>query len=178
MYETGPRVRRVVFVAMIVVTAVFTGCARSSVRFTNVSDTWLNVSFFVGTSEIESRDPDDLYRTKSLQVEPGETAMYRPLGDLVHIQVETVSPTWIPTGRQSWLELLTTPPMHVVASGRADKLEFQSFHGEVALIPQRELNAGRFVYHHTPAAVAAKAAAPVDPAQVTDALTDQPRWED
>lgn len=164
----------------IAVTAVLTGCANSGVRFTNVSDTWLNVSFFVGTSEIGPDAPEDLYRCKSMQVEPGETARYTPAGDLVHIQVQAVSPTWVPTGRRSWLELLTTPPIHVVAGGRDDKLDFKSFHGEVALIPQKELDAGRFVYHQTaepPPARPAKPATPAPPVQVTDAPAGQPRWD-
>ena len=65
----------------------------------------------------------------------------------MHLQVETVSPTWIPTGQQYWLELLTHPPLHIVAGGREDKLDFKSFQGEVAIIPERERLNGRFVYH-------------------------------
>jgi hypothetical protein len=163
---------------MSVVTAVLTGCSMSSVRFTNVSDTWLNVSFFVGTSEIESKEPEDLFRRKSIQVEPGETARYRPMGDLVHIRVQPVGPTWVPTGGQAWVELMTLPPIHVVASGRPEKLEFQSFHGEIALIPQREIDAGRYVYHREVKPAPAKRPKPADPTQVSDAPTDQPSWED
>jgi len=159
------------------VAAVLTGCQKSGVRFTNVSDTWLNVSFYVGASKNQADEPEDLYRSKSLMVEPGETVRFKPAGDLVHIQVETATPTWVPTGRQLWLELLTTPPIHVVANGRADKLDFTSFHGEIALIPQRELDAGRYVYHQaskpTPAPTPTP---PVAPTQVTDAPSDEPNW--
>ena len=103
-------------------------------------------------------------------LEPGDTAVYRPDAGLMHIQVETVTPTWMPTGRQFWLELLTRDPMHIVASGHGAKLEFQSFRGEIALIPQRELDAGRFAYHlvvETPR-----------PELVTEVPTDQPSWDD
>jgi len=164
------RVRRLVVIPAFAAAAVLTGCQTSGVRFTNVSDTWLNVSFYVGGSETQSDGPDNLYRRKSLMVEPGETVRYKPTGNLVHIQVEIATPTWVPTGRQLWVELLTTPPIHVVANGRADKLDFQSFHGEIALIPQRALDAGRYVYHQT-----AKPVPPSpgptrpDPTRVTDA---------
>ena len=49
-------------------------------------------------------------------------------------------------GRSYWIELLTRPPLQVVASGRDDRLEFKSFKGEVAIIPQRQRESGRFVY--------------------------------
>ncbi|MHC4710860.1 MAG: hypothetical protein ACYTA3_10720, partial [Planctomycetota bacterium] len=79
-------------------------------------------------------------------VEPGVSADYRPSWNLVHIQVEEVSPTWVPTGKEYWLELLTKPPVHIVASGRGEKLEFKSFRGEVAIIPEGERADGRFEY--------------------------------
>jgi len=166
-----PLVQRIVLVpAFVVIAVVLTGCVQSGLRFTNVSDTWLNVSFYVGEAGDPSKEPKDLYHQDSLQVEPGDTAVYRTSGDLVHIQVETVTPTWMPTGRQFWLELLTRDPMHIVASGHGAKLEFQSFRGEIALIPQRELDAGRFAYHmvvETP-----------KPELLTDVPTDQPSWDD
>ena len=174
--ERGVFVRRpwgnrlVLLPAFVVTAGVLTGCTPSGLRFTNVSDTWLNVSFYVAEAEDPSKEPKDLYLQDSLQVEPGDTATYRPDAFLMHIQVETVTPTWVPTGRRFWLELLTRDPMHIVASGRGDKLEFQSFRGEIALIPQREIDAGRFAYHtvvETP-----------QPEQVTDATTDEPSWDD
>ena len=171
MFVRRPWVQRIVFVPAFVVTAgVLTGCLQSGLRFTNVSDTWLNVSFYVAEAGDASKETKDLYRQASLQVEPGDTAVYRPDAGLVHIQVETVTPTWMPTGRQFWLELLTRDPMHIVASGRGAKLEFQSFRGEIALIPQRELDAGRFAYHlvvETP-----------KPELVTEVPTDQPSWDE
>ena len=165
-------------VAALVAVPVLTGCVDSGVRFTNVSDTWLNVSFYVGTSEIPSDKPGDLYRQKSLQVEPGETARYKPSGSLVHVQVETVTPTWTPTGRHFWLEILTAPPIHVVANGRADKLDFKSFTGEIALIPQRELDTGRFVYHQSSKPLPPPPPPPTqpEPTKVTDAPSQEPDW--
>ncbi len=128
---------------------VLTGCSVSGIKFTNVSDAWLNVQFYVGTTDTATEGTNDLYHQRAIQIEPGQSAMYRPPRNLVHIGVETVSPTWVPTGQQYWLELLTQPPMHVVAGGREDKLDFKSFQGEVAIIPERERDSGRFVYHST-----------------------------
>ncbi len=166
MFVRRSWVQRIVFLpAFVASVGVLTGCFPTGLRFTNVSDTWLNVSFYVPGSGDPSKEPKYLYRRASLQVEPGDTARYRRNADLVHIQVETVTPTWMPTGRHYWLELLTRDPMHIVASGRLDKIEFRSFKGEIALIPQREIDAGRFAYHtvvETP-----------QPTQLTDAPTDE-----
>ena len=143
----SPRVwmSRVTSVAVgIAVIGGLSGCSRSSIRFTNVSDSWLNVRFYVGSTDASASHPSDLYRQRALQVEPGASADYRPSRNLVHIQVEQVSPTWTPTGKQYWLELLTKPPVHIVASGRGEKLEFKSFRGEVAIIPEGEWADGRF----------------------------------
>ncbi|MHC4318505.1 MAG: hypothetical protein ACYTE6_06215 [Planctomycetota bacterium] len=120
------------------------GCARSGIKFTNVSDSWLNVWFYVAPTEGPGPCPNDMYRQRALQVEPGASANYRPPWSLVHIQVVEVSPTWVPTGREYWLELLTNPPIHIVANGRGEKLEFKSFRGEVAIIPESEWADGRF----------------------------------
>ena len=131
-----------------------TGCSLSSlfggVKFTNVSDSWLNVRYYTGTvpevdgTDKPADDPQVLYRHKVLQVEPGNSVDYRPPDDLVHIRVETVTPTWEPTGKQYWLELLTEAPIHVVAGGKG-KIEFKSFQGQIALIPDRQRKA-RFEY--------------------------------
>ncbi len=171
-------VRRVVVVPAFAAAVVLTGCQKSGIRFTNVSDTWLNVSFYVGASEIQTAEPDDLYRRKSLMVEPGETVHYKPSGNLVHVQIETATPTWVPTGRQLWLELLTVPPIHVVADGRADKLDFKSFNGEIALIPQREFDTGRFVYHQSAKPLPPPPPEPTqpEPTKVTDAPSENPDW--
>ncbi|MHC4990886.1 MAG: hypothetical protein ACYTGC_07885 [Planctomycetota bacterium] len=165
--------RRVTAVAMgIAVVGGLSGCARSSIKFTNVSDSWLNVSYYTGSCEPSETAPGHLHRRKALQVEPGDSTHYRPTRKLVHIQVEQVGPTWVPTGKQYWLELLTKPPLHIVASGHGEKLEFKSFRGEVAIIPEGQRTDGRFAYRddglrapagreaETPAAVAETAVAP------------------
>jgi hypothetical protein len=126
------------------------GCSSAGIKFTNVSDSWLNVWFYVGDADVPENGVNEMYRTRELQLEPGATADYRPKHDLVHIQVQEVSPTWVPTGNQYWIELLTRPPLHIAANGRGDRLEFKSFHGEVALIPDRERAQGRFEYLTAP----------------------------
>lgn len=131
-----------------VATAIaLTGCSMTGIKFTNVSDAWLNVKFYVGMTDTATEGTNGLYQQRAIQVEPGESIIFRPSRDLVHLQVESVSPTWIPTGQQYWLELLTQPPLHIVAGGREDKLDFKSFKGEVAIIPERERLNGHFVYH-------------------------------
>ena len=143
----GVWMSRVTSVAVgIAVVSGLSGCSRSSIKFTNVSDSWLNVRFYVGSTDASAPSPRDLYRQRALQFEPGASDDYRPPWNLVHIQVEEVSPTWVPTGKQYWLELLTKPPVHIVASGRGEKLEFKSFRGEVAIIPEDERADGRFEY--------------------------------
>ena len=70
---------------------------------------------------------------------------------------------------EHWLEVLTRPPVHIVASGRSDKLEFRSFEGEVAIIPDRERSGGRFAYHTAPEKCAPPAATVPQPSAVTSA---------
>ncbi len=153
------------------IAACLVGCASSRIKFTNVSDVWLNAWFYVGTAKADAQEgPSDLYRQRSIQVAPGGSASFRPPPGLVHVQVENVSPTWVPTGREHWLEVLTRPPVHIVASGRSDKLEFRSFEGEVAIIPDRERGGGRFTYHTAPKQGAPPGPVPEPPA-VTSAST-------
>ena len=64
----------------------------------------------------------------------------------MHIRIEPVSPSWQSTGKKYWLELLTQPPAKIVATGTADKLKFNTGIGAVAIIPEREVKRGRFVY--------------------------------
>ncbi len=157
--------------AIAAIAACLVGCSSSKIKFTNVSDVWLNAWFYVGTPAEDVRDcPNDLYRERSIQVAPGGNASFRPPPGLVHVQVETVSPTWVPTGREHWLEVLTRPPVHIVASGRSDKLEFRSFEGEVAIIPDRERSGARFTYHTAPKQAAPPGPVPEPPA-VTSAST-------
>jgi hypothetical protein len=138
---------RLAFMAIgIAVAGGLGGCTRSGIRFTNVSDSWLNVRFYVASRDTPESGATNLYRQRQLQFEPGASTCYRPPWNLVHIQVQEVSPTWVPTGQQYWLEVLTRPPVHIVANGRGEKLEFKSFQGQIAIIPEGELADGRFAY--------------------------------
>lgn len=155
-----------------VVTAL-SGCSLlgyKNIQFTNVSDAWLNVRFYTGEPKAADTEPSELVSKKVYQIAPGASARFSPPRPLVHIQVETVTPTWEPPGTQYWLELMTHPPVHIVASGRSAKLDFQTGSGEVAIIPERERKSGRFTYHiaqrarptdeNRPAPPPAQAAAP------------------
>ena len=123
------------------------GCTMGKgIKFTNVSDTWLDVRYFVGPKVEESDGTTDLYWKRTQQVKPGQTARFTPPNSLVHIRVETVTPSWEPASQSYWLELLTSPPVHIVATGRGDKLDFKTGSGEVAIIPERELTSGRYEY--------------------------------
>lgn len=124
-----------------------TGCTLfRSIQFTNVSDSWLNIRFFVGATDAMKEGPNELLSKRLFQVQPGESVKFTPTRKLVHIQVQSITPTWEPPGNQYWLELLTHPPVHVVATGRGDKLDFKTGSGELAIIPERELAGGRFTY--------------------------------
>lgn len=123
------------------------GCTGSNkVTLTNVSDSWLNVRFFVSTAQ----GSNELASRRRFQVKPGETAKFAishntGSGRLVHMQVETVTPSWEPADRQYWMELLTEGPVKIVASGRGDKLEFETGAGQVARVPGKQLKR-RFEY--------------------------------
>jgi hypothetical protein len=119
------------------------GCTGSNkVTLTNVSDSWLNVRFFVSTAE----GSNELTSKRRFQVKPGETARFAisrgsgggGTGRLVHMEVETVTPSWEPADRQYWMELLTEGPIKIVASGKGDKLEFETGAGQVAQVPGRQ----------------------------------------
>ena len=124
------------------------GCSFTrSIKFTNVSETWLNIDYYVGAKDApEQEGVTPMYWKRTMQVKPGETARYTPPRMLVHIQIETVAPSWEPPARKYWLELLTRPPVHIVATGRGDKLDFKTGSGEVAIIPERELSGSRYEY--------------------------------
>ena len=142
--------RFAVMCACVAVLGALGGCsAPGDVTFTNVSESWLNVRFFVesGTGS------DELVSKRNFQVRPGETTRFkirrkssRGTAALVHMQVQNVTPSWNPPGRQHWMELLTQDPVKVVASGKGEKLEFEVGDGEVARIPNRQLKR-RFSYH-------------------------------
>ena len=144
-----PSSRIATLAACLVCAAGLTGCSsRSSVTFTNVSTSWLNVRFFVGTG----MNSQELVSKRVFQVRPSETTRFKVTrrssrGDvaLVHMQVQQVTPSWEGPGRQYWMELLTQEPIKIVASGDGGKLEFETGDGEVARIPKRQLKR-RFEY--------------------------------
>ena len=126
------------------------GCVGSNkVTFTNVSDSWVNVRFFVG----KAQGSTELTSNRKFQVKPGETAKFavsvnasgRSSDRLVHMQVEAVKPSWEDPGRTYWMELMTEGPVKIVASGKGDKLEFETGSGEVARIPNKQIKR-RFEY--------------------------------
>ncbi len=135
------------------------GCATSSsIEITNVSDSWLNVRFFVGTPGTATKKSHEFIANSKLQIKPGGRARYqlsrnpnysKETQPLVHIEVKPVSPSWRSTGKVYWLELLTHPPVKIVATGSADKLAFDTDVGMVAIIPEREVKRGRFVHKMT-----------------------------
>jgi hypothetical protein len=123
------------------------GCALlRPIRFTNVSEDRLQVRFYVGEPRGAGRVPARLVSRRAYDLGPGGTVRYRPSGDIVHVQVAVLAP-----GRQDhpadyWLEVLTRPPVHIIATGDGDTLDFSAGSGELALIPRRELSGGRFEY--------------------------------
>lgn len=151
MIERRHRMHRLIgWVAGVALAAGLGGCTSSNrVTLTNVSDSWINVRFFIGnlnSNELKSR--------RAFQIKPGETANFavsrkstgRATDRLVHLQVEAVTPSWEGPGRQYWMEMLTEGPMKVVVSGEGDKLKFETGDGELAEIPRRQLKK-RFEYH-------------------------------
>ena len=128
---------------------VLAGCSSTdSVTFTNVSESWLDVRFFVGKTGANS-----LKSRRKFQVKPGETATFkvnrspnfRGHSPLVHLQVQSVTPSWKGPGKQYWMELLTQGPVKIVVRGKDDDLKFETGSGEVASIPKRQIKR-RFDY--------------------------------
>ena len=118
-----------------------------SVRFTNVSKTWLNVRFYAGEASVTDGQPALLASRRAYQVGPGGSVAFSPSSkSMVHVQVEPVTASWAPAGRQYWLEVLTSPPVNVVASGDAGRLEFETGTDAIAEIPERERTSSRFEY--------------------------------
>jgi hypothetical protein len=136
--------------AVVTLAAGLDGCTSSSrVTLTNVSDSWISVRFFVG-----KLDSTELSSRRAFQIQPGETAKFavsrnatgRASDRLVHLQVESVTPSWEGPGRQYWMEMLTEGPIKVVVSGEGDKLHFETGEGMLAEIPKRQLKK-RFEHH-------------------------------
>ncbi len=124
------------------------GCAwNKSIRFTNVSSSWVQVRFYVRGESNSSRPSTELVERRTVRIEPGGSISYVPYrADLVHVQVEPVTASWQPSGRQYWLELLREPPVNIVALGNSSKLTFETGPDAVAFIPDREITGGRFKY--------------------------------
>jgi hypothetical protein len=166
-----PKVRIASSLAALTLAATVGGCASGpaflggtsrNVSFTNVASTPLNVTFYVKADEMadtdaptntDTHDGGTFTRAKSFQLDRGETAKFSVArrategtnaGASVHVQVEAVSPSWQPVSDAYWLEILTNPPVSIVATGPSDKLTFDTGDGAVAVIPKREIDSGRF----------------------------------
>lgn len=145
------RIRRLTrLAACAVVAAGLGGCSSSNkIIFTNLSDSWLNVRFFVG----KSAGSTELVSKQRFQVMPDETAKFAITrrsnraghGRLVHMQVESVTPSWEDAGKEYWMELLTEGSVKIVVRGKGEKLQFETGVGEVAHIPGKQLKR-RFDY--------------------------------
>lgn len=130
---------------------VMGGCGTGNqVTFTNVSDSWVNVRFFVEGD----RGSRKLVSKKKFQIKPGETAEFsvnrktNGYGEsaLVHLQVQAVTPSWKPDAKRYWMELITEGPVKIVVRGKGEKLDFETGAGEVARIPGRAVKK-KFEYH-------------------------------
>ena len=137
-------------IASLTVCLALAGCSSpNKITFTNVSESWVSVRFFVGTGHGST----ELVSKKQFQIRPGETARFSvpstrySSGEprLVHLKVQAVTPSWDPPGHQYWMELLTDGPIKIVARGKDEKLDFETGDGEVARIPNRQLKK-RFDY--------------------------------
>ena len=108
-------VRRSLAVLACLAVATTVGCSSSTVTLTNMSDTWLDVSYYVQGSQnpgdrdtempgvYEDEDQSTFLSHERLQVKPGGTVKYpltRNLNykyakyPLVHAEVQPVSPSW------------------------------------------------------------------------------------
>ncbi|UCD74089.1 MAG: hypothetical protein JSV91_09895 [Phycisphaerales bacterium] len=140
----------------------FLGGTSRKITLNNVSSTALNITFYVWTDPEMMQDADAgeqldesgaFMSDKTIQLGRGETAKYSVArsamnradgGPVVHVKVQPVSPSWERAATEYWLEVLTDPPVSIVATGTADALAFNTGDGEVALIPSKELESGRF----------------------------------
>ena len=133
------------------------GCSnsrKSEVSLTNVSDAWFDVTFFVeATTQEGAASHRRLIGDTDLQIRPGETRSYalkrHPAYDertrpLVHFRVRPVMPSWEESTTEYWMELLTLPPVTIVATGTARRIEFMTGDGALARIP--DPHGTRFVY--------------------------------
>jgi hypothetical protein len=122
------------------------------VKFSNVSDTALNVSFYV-EEEAAGSQKKTFVGHQTLQVARGKETTYKlsrhqnwngNRDATVHVCVEPVTPSWTSAAPRYWLELLTHPPVSIVATGSASTLTFNTGTGQIATIPSSEINSGKF----------------------------------
>ena len=141
----------VALAAVLMLVCVMGGCSTGNkVTFTNVSDSWVSVRFFVEAG----RGSRKLVSKKKFQIQPGETVDFavdrktngRGESALVHLQVQTVTPSWEGDGKRYWMELITEGPVKIVVRGTGKKLEFETAVGKVVRIPRRAVKK-KFQYH-------------------------------
>ena len=127
------------------------GCSTGNqVTLTNVSNSWVNVRFFVEAD----RGSRKLVSKKKFQIQPGETAKFsvdrktngHGESALVHLQVQTITPSWEGDGKRYWMELITEGPVKIVVRGEGKKLDFETGLGKVVRIPGRAVKK-KFEYH-------------------------------
>ena len=118
---------------------------------TNVSSASLNVRFYMENPTSEGRGT--FLSDSKFQIDRGETATckltrhpnYQADQDsVVHINVQPLTPSWKPAGRGYWLEVLSEPPVTIVATGSGKHLEFDVGTGAIAAIPDDQIKKGRF----------------------------------
>ncbi|MHC5025437.1 MAG: hypothetical protein ACYTGR_01580 [Planctomycetota bacterium] len=141
-------------VGMLACITLLAGCSTdNTIAFTNVSESALNVEFFVLDASMPSDSATTFVSNDRMQVAPGQTveyalsmsAQYEGSDDtLIHMHVEPVTPSWDTDPCEYWLEMLTMPPVTIVATGSPDALSFDAGNGAVAIIPSNELQKGRF----------------------------------
>lgn len=150
--------RRLAFPVVVIALSAFQlGCNSSrpqGVTFTNFSATWLNVNYFVeGLEQDEFSNSIELISTNTIQIPPGETVNYlltlnsnyrKSEDQLVHIRVLPVTPSWETVEKEYWMELLTNPPVTIVATGLPGRIEFMTGNGAIALIPGSDFRKKQF----------------------------------
>ena len=57
----------------------------------------------------------------------------------MHVSVEPIGPSWQETSKQYWLELMTKPPVNIVATGSGNDLAFDTGRGAIAQIPPSKI---------------------------------------
>ncbi|MHC5114478.1 MAG: hypothetical protein ACYTGP_08635 [Planctomycetota bacterium] len=145
----------------------FFGGSSRKVSFTNVASTPLNVTYYVKSEPMamtaegeaaptESSGDATFMPQKTFQLDRGESTSFSIArratngsngSPTVHLRIEPVSPSWQPTDNPYWLEILTDPPVSIVATGSEGDLTFETGEGAVAEIPQSEIESGRFEHH-------------------------------